>query len=87
MSDAPGVELSKPSRRLAWSEITDAQKIERMHDIVKQEGRELDRLREELYKLRYHQHKENGDMLIPYSHSNSRGEIESMASPEAGPWF
>lgn len=90
MNDIPvaeKLEVVIAKRRQAWKDLADSEKIERMHDVVKQQGREIDRYRAELSRLRSHRHADNGDLLIPIHFSDSGNMPESQANPEGGPWF
>ena len=55
--------------RLPWSQITDAERIERLREIAKREQREKAQLRQEIYALRnivlYHRHGQDNELLIP----------------------
>jgi len=52
-------------REKYWHELTDPEKIERMHAVVKAMMHANEQLRAELSSMRDHQHGPGGDVLVP----------------------
>ena len=56
----------KESREKYWSELNQDEKIERMRRIVKNQGREVEELKEKVRKLRKHSHMNNGEIVVKF---------------------
>lgn len=68
-------QLNQCRREKYWRELTDAEKIERMREMVHNLKISLKLANRELAHLRRHQHGANGEMLVEY---DSYGIVESI---------
>jgi hypothetical protein len=73
-------------REKYWHELSDAEKIDRMHGVVKGLLHTIDGQRRELGMLRRHQHSGSGELMIPANHAeNSYGGLsERQISKDRG---
>ncbi|MDP2630069.1 MAG: hypothetical protein Q8P56_01550 [Candidatus Uhrbacteria bacterium] len=79
------MEELKGSRELDWEELSDIQKIERMHGIVKTQKRRVENLKLEVEKLTEHSHGPVGEILLPFS--SRRGPSESEHAIRSDKYF
>ena len=77
-------ETMKEAREKYWSELDSDGKIERMRRIVRNQGREIDELKEKVRKLRKHTHVGDGfaDIAIPL---DTRDESRFYGGKQLGP--
>ena len=79
--------LSIGSTAKMWKQLTDAEKIERMREVVHDLSSENQRLRTALRLYRRHSHAANGDIVVPIdSGEYGEGRTLGQANPN-GPWF
>lgn len=69
MVDTNQKELSCSGREKHWSELTDTERIHRLRTIVKRQREELGRLIDTVYRLREHEHNQQGKLLVPLQHN------------------
>lgn len=68
-----------------WAELTDAEKIERMHTQVKMLMRQVESMGGIVANLRDHRHGSDGGLLVPMSNRNSMSESAGYRRGEE--WF
>jgi hypothetical protein len=74
-------------REMTWQELPDAQKIERMREIVKRLMRQVERLDRTARSLRRHSHNATGEVVVSFG-DHYDGEPESSGrSVFKGEWF
>lgn len=71
-------------REKMWAELTDAEKIERMRDQVKQLARLVQRHDSGIYQMQEHRHGNDGELLVPL---NSRRGLAEAAYRRGDEWF
>ena len=71
---------TKVSREKYWSELTSDEKIERMRGIVQRLERQLIDVQNDYYVLSKHQHKTDGQLMIPFE-SHSIRDSPTKVSP------
>jgi hypothetical protein len=74
-------------REMPWQELPDAQKIERMREIVKRLMRQVERLERNARVLRRHSHNATGEVVVSFG-DHYDGEPEASVKSEfKGEWF
>ena len=95
MSEDNQKAAEEPKREmLPWEEIADAERIERLRYIIKQEQKQTGKLRQEISELRdlicRHRHGDDHEVLVSASMVN-RGGLHGgcceSAGPNHKPWF
>lgn len=78
------MENAKCMREKYWEECNEAEKFERMRDVVKQQANTIERLLNDVNLLRMHQHAQDGRLLVPpdaLSQNSALGRVRNSA------WF
>jgi hypothetical protein len=66
--------MNDARREKNWDELTDSEKVERMRDVVKRQGRHINRLDHIITALQRHQHSVTGDVLVHHLDNRAMGE-------------
>jgi len=80
-------EINRAGREKFWSELTDSEKIERMHGVIKSYQSELSRIQKVLGELAKHKHNDNGKPVAEKDISYYAGECEQTFSNKNEVYF
>lgn len=82
--------LVGPSREKYWTELDDAGKVERLHTVVKELQRQLERVGKtanDAHRVaESHEHSQTGEVMMPVDSFN-RGESTEAARRRDEKWF